>query len=112
MNDEKVTEAQVICLSRQMKLELLEIDGDKLNNFPDNLRITTPSYNSGKAKPRNNSTGFAGVTRTKNGKFQAKIKVDGKSMALGTYENPEDAYSAYCDAKVRYFGQEALLHLS
>jgi len=41
------------------------IDGDKLNNSIDNLRVCTPTQSSGNTRPRKNSkTGVKGVHMT------------------------------------------------
>ena len=37
-----------------------------------------------------------------NQKYGAQICVDGKRIHLGLFENPKDAYAAYCEAAKKY----------
>jgi len=87
------------------------LDGNKQNNNPSNLNATTLSINTAKGKPRYNSTGFTGVSQTKYNKFMAKIKVNGKSINLGQYDTPRQAFEVYKEAKRKYFGDEALIYI-
>ena len=48
-----------------------------------------------------NSTGLTGVTM-RNGKYEAGIAVNGRSMYLGTYSTAEEAHGAYLEAKRKY----------
>ena len=48
-----------------------------------------------------NSTGFTGAT-SRNGKYEAGIAVNGRSMYLGTYSTAEEAHGAYLEAKRKY----------
>lgn len=48
-----------------------------------------------------NSTGLTGVTM-RNGKYEAGITVNGRSMYLGIYSTAEDAHGAYLEAKRKY----------
>ena len=48
-----------------------------------------------------NSTGFTGVTM-RNGKYEAGITVNSRSMYLGTYMTAEEAHGAYLEAKRKY----------
>ena len=48
-----------------------------------------------------NSTGLTGVT-SRNGKYEARITVNGRSMYLGTYMTAEEAHGAYLEAKRKY----------
>lgn len=77
------------------------IDGDRLNNRPDNLRDIPQSLNchNRSRKNPNNTTGFPGVT-VLSGKFAAQIMIGRKHLHLGLFENAEEAYLAYRKAKV------------
>jgi len=78
------------------------INGDRADNRIANLRVVTNRENSISAcRPKNNTTGFTGVSRHR-GRFRAQIKINGKQKFLGYFDDPEDAYSAYCEAKLRY----------
>ena len=55
---------------------------------------------TGGARRRRRRTGLPrGVSYTLSGKFQARIKLNGKRRDLGTFENEEDAAAAYAAAK-------------
>ncbi|MBH9645053.1 AP2/ERF family transcription factor [Burkholderia vietnamiensis] len=80
------------------------------NNQKRNLRISTPSQNAcNKSRQANNSSGFKGVTHAKNGKWRARVRVNNKRISLGTFETPEAAFSAYCQAASKMHGEFARL---
>jgi len=83
------------------KGQMDHINGNRTDNRLCNLRDVSHAGNQHNrfGPQRNNTTGFLGVTKWKNGKFRAKIKLCGKSKHLGTYSSPEDAYQAYLAAK-------------
>lgn len=83
------------------------IDGDKLNNKFENLRLATPGQNAMNRKMhKNNKSGFKGVTYNRLArKWQANITVNRKIMYLGLYVTPEEAHDAYCKAAVEYHGE-------
>ena len=55
---------------------------------------------TGGARRRRRRTGLPrGVSYTLSGKYQARIKLNGKRRDLGTFENEEDAAAAYAAAK-------------
>lgn len=76
------------------------IDGNKLNNSMQNLRVITKSgnaQNTAKCRPTN-KLGFLGVS--KHGKrYRAEITLNYKSINLGCYDTPELAYAAYLSKK-------------
>lgn len=79
--------------------EIDHINGDRLDNRIANLRLVDKSQNQlNRTKlNKNNSTGYRGVYAYKN-KWVAKIQIAGALTCLGTYENKEDAISAYAKA--------------
>lgn len=82
-------------------------DRNGLNNRRSNLRPCTHSQNMANAnRHSNNSTGFRGVTRSRN-KFRATIQVQGKMIRLGTFATAVDAAAAYNLAATKYFGEFA-----
>lgn len=84
-------------------------NNNPLDNRRSNLRMASKKTNSQNAKRRSdNSSGFKGVTLSF-GKWTAEIKVNGNRIRLGRYETPETAYSAYCEAAKKYFGEFARL---
>lgn len=83
------------------------IDGNPLNNIRINLRISTGSQNCfNSKKPKNNTSGYKGVRRNHK-RWMAVIKVNRKPIYLGTYDTPEQAHKAYCEAAERYAGEFA-----
>ena len=82
-------------------------DNDGLNNAWGNLRLATTQQNAANSPMySNNSTGFKGVSPHKCG-YQARIGLDGKVKALGTFKTPEEANEAYRVAAVKHFGEFA-----
>jgi hypothetical protein len=85
---------------------------NSLDNQRLNLRICTNSQNHANVRPTiRNKSGFKGVSwaaHTK--KWQALIKVDGKTRYLGQYSTPEEAARVYDVAAKQYFGEFALLN--
>ncbi|PVE25395.1 Fis family transcriptional regulator [Microvirga sp. KLBC 81] len=85
------------------------IDGNKLNNRPQNLREASHGENQqNSGRYRNNRAGFKGVyfhRRDKN--YVASIRVNGKQRILGTFATPEAAHAAYCEAATRLHGEFA-----
>lgn len=79
------------------------INGDKSDNRWANLRLANKSQNAVNY-PRKNKTGFRGVSRTASGKYGASSKKNYKSFYLGSFDTPEAAHSAYCDAAKKMHG--------
>jgi len=79
-------------------------DHNRQNNVISNLRPTTHKENA-RNQSRNsaNSSGFTGVSLYKpTGKWEAKIKVDGKQIHLGYFETKEEAIAARIKANDEY----------
>jgi len=70
------------------------IDGDKLNNSVENLRITNQSGNQ---RNRKNTKGY--YFNKKMNKYRAQINVNGKHINLGDFDTKEEARQAYLDYK-------------
>jgi hypothetical protein len=74
-----------------------------LDNRRENLRRCTPMQNSQFRKKRSdNTSGFKGVC-LHNGKWEAAITVNKKTIRLGSFETPEDAGRAYNEAAKNLF---------
>lgn len=57
---------------------------------------------------KNNQTGVKGVSfHEKLGRYQARIRVNGKRMSLGYFKTAEEAGIAYATAARNYFGEFA-----
>lgn len=85
------------------------VDRNQLNNRKCNLRPATPQENARNiTKSKNNTSGFIGISANpNNGKWRARIRVDGKEISLGHYDNKEDAVKARLQAEAKYYKQFA-----
>lgn len=88
------------------------INGNKLDNRLQNLRVVTQQQNSWNRGPRKNSqSGLKGVCLHKpTQKWLAKICVDGKQKHLGLFEDKLEAARAYNQAAIEAFGEFAYLN--
>lgn len=92
--------------------EVDHINGDRLDNRKENLRIVTKKNNRrNRAILDRNKTGYKGVVEMKDKfrwkRFRASIGVDGKNIYLGYFYTAKEAYMAYRGAAKRYFGEYA-----
>ena len=80
--------------------EVDHIDGNRLNNRPENLRVVSRSENAmNQRRARaDNQSGLLGVTFNA-GAWAARISAAGKVRYLGRYPSPESAHMAYLAAK-------------
>ena len=77
------------------------INSIRTDNRLENLQYITPQQNTQKRKTMNGRN-VKGYSLTKNGKYDAQIKVDYKTFHLGAYDTEEEARQAYKDAKLKY----------
>lgn len=82
--------------------EIDHIDGNRANNHIDNLRLVTRSQNQQNRKANKKTKGsyLKGVSAIGR-KWRARITVNKKSYALGTFPTEEEAHDAYCVAGKR-----------
>ena len=72
-----------------------------------NLRRATAAQNATNKRRRSDSkSGLKGVKRS-NSRWIARIQVNGRESYLGTFDTPELAHAAYCDAAARFQGEFA-----
>tara|TARA_Y100000310_G_scaffold240637_2_gene244486 strand:+ start:1434 stop:2438 length:1005 start_codon:yes stop_codon:yes gene_type:complete len=75
------------------------IDGNTLDNRKHNLRVCSYTENNQNTRTKRNTTSrFKGVNRNKNKKYNcwsAYIRLEGKTVNLGSYATEEDAARAY-----------------
>jgi len=85
--------------------EVDHINGVRDDNRIANLRDVSHSENQHNrhGAPRNNTTGFVGVTYIpEKRKYVAGIKVGGRRRHLGLFKTPEEAHAAYLEAKKQH----------
>lgn len=87
------------------------INGDPLDNRTCNLRICTHAENQrNRGANRNNKTGLKGVVPLERRadrspqRWGASIRHERKQHWLGSFETPEAAHAAYCEAAQRLHG--------
>ncbi|WP_272516333.1 MULTISPECIES: HNH endonuclease signature motif containing protein [unclassified Providencia] len=90
-------------------LEIDHINRNPSDNRISNLRLASSSENKrNTARNSANTSGFKGVSfHKRRNLWQATIRCNGKQIHLGYFNNPEDAYSAYCDKANFVFGEFA-----
>ena len=82
------------------------IDRNRMNNRIENLRASNNMKNQHNSSVRkDNKTGCPGVNVNTNGKYQARISVNGKRINLGSHVNLKNAVDAYIAAKEIYHAQ-------
>ena len=86
------------------------INGNRLDNRRENLRIATNRQNAMNSKMHsNNKIGVKGVSLHRaSGLFHARIRQDGIRKSLGYFKTAEEAGLAYDKAATMLFGEFAL----
>jgi len=82
------------------------IDGDGENNAPSNLREATHQQNLWNTTARSVS-GLKGVKKTRSGKWEAGITINGKYAHLGTFNREEEAAVVYRQKAIETRGEFA-----
>ena len=89
------------------------INGDKLDNRKENLRICTMSENARNSKKHADATSsqYKGVSFAKTrGCWVAQISAYGNRITLGSYTVEVEAAKAYNKAALFYFGEFAFIN--
>lgn len=81
------------------------INGNRLDNRKENLRICSHKENMRNRRPTAGRTLKQGVCLTKEKTFAAGITIDGKHVHLGTYKTEDEAHGVYVKAKKKYHGE-------
>jgi hypothetical protein len=83
---------------------------DTLDNQKSNLRLVLREENQrNRGKPKHNTSGYKGVTlRARVNRWEASIKIYGRTQYLGNHVTPEDAARAYDAKAIELFGEFAL----
>lgn len=91
------------------------INGDRLDNRKENLRLCTHAENCRNSKKRNNkSSKYKGVSRSLKRNLSkpwtAQITINGGNRFLGRYAEEIEAAAAYNEAARKLFGEFAKLN--
>lgn len=90
--------------------EIDHINGNRSDNRISNLRLVTRSQNNMNGTlSRRNKSGYRGVSRHVDGKWDARITKDGQVHLLGLFPTAEAAAGARHDAELRLFGRYSSL---
>lgn len=93
-----------------MEVIVDHIDGNPVNNQKSNLRIATARQNAQNRRPRKcRISPYKGVCKI-NGKWRARIQVNGERIDLGRFYTDVDAAIAYDTAAKVYFKEYAYLN--
>jgi len=97
--------AEVMLPKWDESLQVDHVDGDKLNNHPSNLRMSTRTENNRayKSVSVNASSKYRGVSWDKaRSRWEVNFKADGVSRHVGRYLREEEAAVAYDRAVMSY----------
>lgn len=100
----KTTKLHRYLLSPEPSVIIDHINGNTLDNRRGNLRLCSPKENSRNSKKKGKHNVATGVSKTKSGKFRARISVDRKEICLGTFQTAAEAIDARRKAEIQYFG--------
>jgi hypothetical protein len=90
-------------------MQIDHIDRNPLNNRIENLRLASQNQNQINSRiPKNNTTGFKGVLRTPNGKFQARLGFNGKKLYLDLFDTAEEANECVKNKTLELYGEFAI----
>ena len=80
-----------------------------LDNRRSEIRLADQCQNNQNRRlQKNNTSGYKGVWKEKGrNSWRAKIDVNSKTIRLGKFSTPEEAYAAYCEAAIKYHGEFA-----
>ena len=111
-NKRTVIRMHRMILKPNTNVQVDHINGNSLDNRKDNLRLCNNAENMrNRDKPRNNTSGYKGVTWNKDmKKWQAQIMVNYINIILGYYKDIKKAARVYNEAALKYFGEYAYLN--
>lgn len=94
-------------------MQVDHINGNRLDNRKENLRLCTHQQNQmNKSKQVNNTSGYKGVSLNKGkSKYRARITLNRKEINLGSFKTKEKAALAYNQAAKKYHGKFANLNI-
>jgi hypothetical protein len=84
------------------------INGNKLDNRRENLRVVSMAQNVMNSPKRSGL--YKGVSRASKNRYRARLTFNGKELNLGVFENPQDAARMYNFWARDLFGEYATLN--
>lgn len=91
--------------------EVDHIDGDRLNNRRENLRLCSHEQNMHNQKSQTGASRYKGVAQTSDSQtWRAYISKDGSQIYLGSFATEIEAALTYNTAAVQLFGEFARLN--
>jgi len=81
------------------------VDGKPGNNHVSNLRWATLCENNQNKRQVYGAVPFRGVAKHLNGKFQAHISLEGRSIHLGLFKTAEEAFEMYDAVASGFYGE-------
>jgi hypothetical protein len=105
--DNKVESCHRLLTNCPKGLQVDHINGNRLDNRRENLRIVTSQQNNmNRSIGKNNTSGYKGVTyKTRDKKFAAQIKLNGKIKSLGHFHTAIEANQVYQAKALELFGE-------
>ena len=79
------------------------LDGERLNNRRSNLRVVTQTENAQNVPAYPGTSRHRGVSRTRGGRWNARIKINGRDFYLGSFANEEEAARVASEARLAAF---------
>ncbi len=92
-----------------LKGEIVDhINGDKLDNRRENLRVTDVSTNTRNCKlTKRNSSGYKGVSLASDGRrYEARVMSNYRIVWRSTFDSPKEAAEAYLAKRSELFGDK------
>ena len=102
-----------LVLNAPENMEVDHINGNRLDNRRENLRLCTSAQNKCNRGPRkDNKSGYKGVSwHGQRQKWTVRIKTPyGKYLSLGLYTDKKEAALAYNKAAVEHHGEFAFIN--
>ena len=98
----------ILGLTKDDDIFVDHINRNRTDNRRENLRLCSNAENvRNRGKRINNTSGYKGVSITKYGVWVAHIRANSKSIYLGRFSTPQEAYMAYCAAAQKLHGEFA-----
>lgn len=100
-----------VIMSAPPGLVVDHINGDRLDNRRENMRVCTIAQNCRNSRGRaNRIEPYKGISRLSSGRWKATVFCDGTGYYLGVYDTPEEAGRAYDRKATELFGEFAGLN--